>query len=56
MTRAALLDGTLTLVISHRCRAGPGGARRNGPGVVAAPNGGNETTILPFEVYTRENI
>jgi LacI family transcriptional regulator len=56
-TRAALLDGTLTLVISHPlprlCEAllrGMIGARGDRSG---AHNG---ACILPFEIYSRENI
>jgi LacI family transcriptional regulator len=47
--RPALLDGTLTFVISHPLA----GMVR----AVSTPSeGGNFTTILPFEIYTRENI
>ncbi len=57
ITRSALLDGTMTLAICHplqrlahhlidgMCRA----AMNRAPG-------GSFTSILPFEIYTRENI
>jgi LacI family transcriptional regulator len=56
-TRAALLDGTLTLVISHPLRrlaaeAIDGMARA----VTARGVAANYTSILPFELHTRENI
>lgn len=55
VTRAALLDGSMTLVISH-----PLGqlAREAIAGMVSActKQGGNQTSIVPFEIYTRENI
>ncbi len=56
-TRAALLDGTMTMVISHplqrlahetiaaMTRAAHGGAQT-----------GNYTQIVPFDIFTRENI
>lgn len=56
-TRAALVDGTLTLVISH-----PLGmlAERTIAGMVntlgAKPQTGSAAHVLPFEIYTRENI
>ena len=57
VTRAALLDGILTLVISHPLplladAAIAGMIRASGP----SPDAGNQTTILPFEIFTRENI
>ena len=57
ITRSALLDGTMTLAICHplqrlaqhlidgMCRA-----------VMTRAAGRNFTSILPFEIYTRENI
>ena len=57
VTRAALLDGILTLVISHPL---PMLADATIAGMVKAaaisPDAGNQTTVLPFELYTRENI
>ena len=57
VTRAGLLDGTLTLVISHPLplladAAIAGMIRASAP----SPDAGNQTTILPFEIFTRENI
>lgn len=55
ITRAALLDGTMTLVISHPllrlAREAISGMIR----ACAAP-GSNQTSIAPFEIYTRENV
>ena len=55
VTRAALLDGTMTLVISHPLSRL---ARDAIDGMVRACTqpGGNQTSIVPFEIYTRENI
>src|SRR4029079_3092165 len=56
-TRAALLDGTLTFVISHPLARIAQEALAGMVRAVSAPNeSGNVTTILPFEIYTRENI
>jgi len=56
-TRPALLDGTLTFIISHPLARIAQEALAGMVRAVSAPNeGGNFTTILPFEVYTRENI
>ena len=57
VTRAGLLDGTLTLVISHPLplladAAIAGMIRASAP----SSDAGNQTTILPFEIFTRENI
>ena len=57
VTRAGLLDGILTLVISHPLplladAAIAGMIRASAP----SPDAGNQTTILPFEIFTRENI
>lgn len=57
VTRAALLDGILTMVISH-----PLGrlAAETIAGMIRAASApsdsGNQTAVLPFEIYTRENI
>lgn len=55
ITRAALLDGAMTFVISHPYARL---AREAVEGMVRAclAPGGNQTSIVPFEVYTRENI
>lgn len=55
VTRAALLDGTLNLVISHpldrlAARAIEGMIR------ACALPGSTLTSIVPFEIYTRENL
>ncbi|MEI9406736.1 LacI family DNA-binding transcriptional regulator [Mesorhizobium argentiipisi] len=56
-TRPALLDGTLTFIISHPLARIAPEALTGMVRAVSAPNdGGNLTAILPFEVYTRENI
>lgn len=56
-TRAALLDGTLSLVISHPLQRL---AQESVNGMIRAGYGANkglrQTVILPFEIYTRENI
>lgn len=57
VTRAALLDGTLTLVISHPLERL---ARDAISGMVRACSSrsgeGNWTSIVPFEIFTRENL
>lgn len=57
VTRAALLDGTLTLVISHPLERLAGDAI---DGMMKACNsrgeGGNWTSVVPFEIFTRENL
>jgi len=56
VTRAALLDGILTMVISHPLARI---AEQTISGMVQALSPHNEanfTTILPFDLYTRENI
>jgi LacI family transcriptional regulator len=55
VTRAALLDGTMTLVISHPLARL---AREAIDGMIraCASPGTNQTTIVPFEIFTRENI
>lgn len=55
VTRAALLDGSLTLVISHPLELI---ARRAIKGMLnAAQTGtGNWTAVVPFDLHTRENV
>lgn len=57
VTREALLDGTMTFAISHPL---PRLADAALAGMMRAVNGksetGNYTTVLPFEIYTRENL
>jgi LacI family transcriptional regulator len=57
VTRGALLDGTLTFVISHPLARL---AEEALAGMIRAVNAtsseGNYTSVLPFEIYTRENI
>ena len=56
-TRAGLLDGTLTMVISHPLQRL---AQETISGMIraaAAPaEPARQTIILPFDIYTRENI
>ena len=56
-TRGGLLDGTLTVVISHPLEAMANGAIQ---GMIRASNShdetGSQTIILPFDLFTRENI
>ncbi len=55
VTRAGLLDGTLNLVISHPLTRL---AREAIDGMVraCAQPGSNQTSIAPFDIYTRENL
>lgn len=55
VTRSALLEGNMTLVISHPLARL---ARDAIDGMVRASEtkGGNQTSIAPFEIFTRENI
>lgn len=55
VTRAALLDGTMTLIISHPLARL---ARKAVDGMIRAcvSPGSNHTSIVPFEIFTRENI
>lgn len=55
VTRAALLDGTMTLIISHPLARL---AREAIDGMIraCANPGTNQTSIVPFEIFTRENI
>ncbi len=56
-TRAALLDGTLTLVIAHPLRRlAEEAVQAMIRAVDRKSETANYTTILPFEIYTRENI
>ena len=55
VTRAALLDGTMTLVISHPLGALARDAIDGMIRACASP-GSNQTSIVPFEIFTRENI
>lgn len=55
VTRAALLDGTMTLVISHPLARLARDAIDGMIRACAIP-GSNQTSIAPFEIYTRENI
>lgn len=56
-TRAGLLDGSLTLVISHPFRSL---ARETVAALIrareAGPAGGAPSVFVPFEIYTRENL
>jgi LacI family transcriptional regulator len=56
-TRAALVDGILTLVISHPLDHLSDEVMS---GMIKAlnsrPKGGTFTSVLPFDIYTRENI
>ena len=56
-TRGGLLDGALTMVIAHPLQKL---ARETIAGMIRAStapsDSGNQTTVLPFEIYTRENI
>lgn len=55
VTRAALLDGSLTLVIAHPLDLM---ARRSISGMLNAAQNtpGNWTAVVPFDIYTRENV
>lgn len=56
-TRAGLLDGSLTMVISHPFR---NLARETVAALIrarqAGPAGGAPSVLVPFEIYTRENL
>ncbi|SEM40733.1 transcriptional regulator, LacI family [Gemmobacter aquatilis] len=57
VTRMALLDGTMTLVISHALDRLAREALDVMIKACAAPaSGANLTRIVPFELYTRENL
>ncbi|MBF9036178.1 substrate-binding domain-containing protein [Rhodobacterales bacterium HKCCE2091] len=57
ITRAALIDGTLTLLISHPLKRL---AEETIAGLVrskvSGPSGGSQRLLLDFEIYTSENI
>lgn len=57
VTRAALLDGTMTMVISHPLDRL---AEETVTGMIractATTEGGNYTSVIPFELFTRENL
>lgn len=57
VTRAALLDGTMTVAIAHPLR---GVADLAIAGMIRAQSSrvdaGTQTSIVPFEIFTRENI
>ena len=55
VTRAALLDGTLNLVISHPLDRLAAKAIEGMIRACALP-GSTQTSIVPFEIYTRENL
>ncbi len=54
VTRAALLDGVMTLGISHPLERH---AREAVDGMIRACRNpsSNQTSIVPFDIYTREN-
>lgn len=57
ITRAALLDGILTLVIAHPLpRLAAEAINGMLRAVEAHDGGGNYTSVVPFEILTRENI
>ena len=55
VTRAALLDGAMTLVISHPLDRLAREAI-NGMVRACAQPGNSQTCVVPFEIYTRENL
>ncbi len=56
-TRAGLLDGTLTVVISHPLQRLAETTVANMIRAIPSDAGmGNQTVILPFDIHTRENI
>lgn len=56
-TKAGLLDGTLSVVISHPLRHLADDLIRGMIRAALTPqDGGNHTRIVPFQIYTRENI
>jgi LacI family transcriptional regulator len=57
VTRAALLDGALTLLISHPLgRLGDETIDGMIQAVSTAGRNGTLSTVLPFEIFTRENL
>jgi LacI family transcriptional regulator len=56
-TRSGLVDGTLSLVISHPLRQLADEMLKGMVRATRSPNDGvNHTRIVPFHIYTRENI
>jgi LacI family transcriptional regulator len=56
-TRAGLLDGTLTMVIAHPLARLASETISGMIRACKAPSeSGKQTTVLPFDIYTRENI
>lgn len=56
-TRASLLDGTLTMVISHPLQRLAEATVSGMVNAIKAGSGaGKQTIVLPFDIYTRENI
>jgi LacI family transcriptional regulator len=56
-TRAGLLDGTLSVVIAHPLRQLADELIKGMVRAALSPNDGvNHTRIVPFQIYTRENI
>ena len=56
VTRAALLDGTLTLIISHPLDRMARDLIRGMYNACTTRHGGNWTSVVPFEMHNRENI
>ena len=57
VTRAALLDGTLSFLIAHPLdRLARQAIDRMTQAVATGSSTGTFTSVLPFEIYTRENI
>jgi LacI family transcriptional regulator len=55
VTRAALLDGSVSMIMSHPLERIARDAIDGMIRACTAP-GGNQTSIAPFEIYTRENL
>lgn len=56
-TRAGLLDGTLTVIIAHPLRQLADELIRGMVRAAKSPNDGvNHTRIVPFQIFTKENI
>lgn len=56
-TKAGLLDGSLTLVISHPFeRLAQEAIQASIRAKNAAPDAGIQSVLIPFEIYTRENV
>lgn len=55
--RAGLLDGTLTMAIAHPLqRLAEAALSGMVNAIKAGPGAGKQTIVLPFDIYTRENI